>query len=104
MSSMPPWMQQLLPILILLAAISLVILRLPKVELGHSEAIKEAVAASLGVSILSELTVQREIAWGMLVKVPIEGITLTRWFLLAQRRRYRPSAAGQAFLDLLPGN
>ncbi len=40
MSSMPPWMQQLLPILILLAAISLVIVRLPKVELGHSEAFK----------------------------------------------------------------
>ena len=40
MSSMPPWMLQLLPILILLAAISLVIVRLPKVELGHSEAFK----------------------------------------------------------------
>jgi len=40
MSSMPAWLQQLLPILILLAAISLVIARLPKVELGHSEAFK----------------------------------------------------------------
>ncbi len=40
MSSMPPWLQQFLPILILLAAIGLVIARLPKVELGHSEAFK----------------------------------------------------------------
>lgn len=40
MSSMPAWLQQLLPILILLAAISLVIARLPKVELGHTEAFK----------------------------------------------------------------
>lgn len=40
MASMPPWLQQLLPILILLAAIGLVIARLPKVELGHSEAFK----------------------------------------------------------------
>ncbi len=40
MSSLPPWLQQLLPILILLAAIALVIARLPKVELGHSEAFK----------------------------------------------------------------
>jgi OPA family glycerol-3-phosphate transporter-like MFS transporter len=40
MSSMPPWLQQLLPILILLAAIGLVIARLPKVELGHSAAFK----------------------------------------------------------------
>jgi OPA family glycerol-3-phosphate transporter-like MFS transporter len=40
MSSLPPWLQQLLPILILLAAIALVIARLPKVELGHTEAFK----------------------------------------------------------------
>jgi OPA family glycerol-3-phosphate transporter-like MFS transporter len=39
-SSMPPWMLQLLPILLLLAAIALVFARLPKVELGHSEAFK----------------------------------------------------------------
>ncbi|WP_224367265.1 MFS transporter [Hyalangium versicolor] len=40
MSSLPAWLQQLLPILILLAAIALVLARLPKVELGHSEAFK----------------------------------------------------------------
>jgi OPA family glycerol-3-phosphate transporter-like MFS transporter len=37
---MPTWLQQLLPILILLAAIALVIARLPQVELGHTEAFK----------------------------------------------------------------
>jgi MFS transporter, OPA family, glycerol-3-phosphate transporter len=40
MSSMPEWLKQFLPILILLVAIGLVLLRLPKVELGHSEAFK----------------------------------------------------------------
>jgi OPA family glycerol-3-phosphate transporter-like MFS transporter len=40
MSSMPTWLQQLLPIVILLGAIALVLARLPKVELGHSEAFK----------------------------------------------------------------
>ncbi|MDC0715052.1 MFS transporter [Stigmatella sp. ncwal1] len=40
MSSMPEWLQKLLPILILLVAIGLVFARLPKVELGHSEAFK----------------------------------------------------------------
>ncbi|EYF07225.1 Glycerol-3-phosphate transporter [Chondromyces apiculatus DSM 436] len=35
---MPPWLKQLLPILILLAAIAVVVQRLPKVDLGHSEA------------------------------------------------------------------
>lgn len=40
MSSLPPWLAQFLPILILLGAIGLVLTRLPKVELGHSEAFK----------------------------------------------------------------
>lgn len=40
MPSMPVWLQKLLPILILLAAIALVVARLPKVELGHSAAFK----------------------------------------------------------------
>ncbi|AKQ67459.1 Glycerol-3-phosphate transporter [Myxococcus hansupus] len=40
MSSLPPWLAQFLPILILLGAIGLVLARLPKVELGHSEAFK----------------------------------------------------------------
>ena len=40
MSSLPAWMQQLAPIAILLAVIALVLARLPKVELGHSQAFK----------------------------------------------------------------
>ena len=35
---MPAWLSNLLPIVLLLAAIALVLARLPKVELGHSEA------------------------------------------------------------------
>jgi len=35
---MPTWLEEILPILILLAVVSLVIARLPKVELGHSAA------------------------------------------------------------------
>lgn len=37
---MPAWLNQLLPILILLAAVAVVIGRLPKVDLGHSDAFK----------------------------------------------------------------
>ncbi|MFB1479545.1 MFS transporter [Corallococcus sp. RDP092CA] len=40
MSSLPPWLAQLLPIVILLGAIGLVLSRLPKVELGHSDAFR----------------------------------------------------------------
>jgi len=37
---MPGWLSKLLPIVILLAAIAVVLSRLPKVELGHSDAFK----------------------------------------------------------------
>ena len=40
MSELPNWLQNLLPIVILLAVIGLVLWRLPKVELGHSQAFK----------------------------------------------------------------
>ena len=33
--SLPPWLQNLLPILLLLVAVSVVVSRLPKVDLGH---------------------------------------------------------------------
>jgi len=70
-------------------------------ELGHTEAIKLAVAAGLGVSILSTLTVQHELARDLLVAVPIAGVTIRRTLLRMQRRDYRPSSAARAFLDLL---
>ena len=38
---MPAWVTNLLPIILLLGAIALVLARLPKVELGHSEAFKK---------------------------------------------------------------
>ena len=37
---MPDWLKNLAPILLLLAAISVVVSRLPKIDLGHSEAFK----------------------------------------------------------------
>ena len=42
------------------------------VELGHTEAIKKAVEAGLGVSCLSRLAVQRELKLGVLVAIPTE--------------------------------
>ena len=38
---MPAWLSNLLPIALLLGAVALVLARLPKVELGHSEAFKK---------------------------------------------------------------
>lgn len=70
-------------------------------ELGHTEAIKQAVIAGMGVSILSRLTVQREIAAGLLVALPMTPGRITRMLQIAMRRDYRPSVAARAMLDLL---
>lgn len=70
-------------------------------ELGHTEAIKNAVAAGLGISILSRLTVAREIADGRLATLPISPGPVTREFLVVQRRSSRLSPAAQAFLGIM---
>ncbi len=41
----------------------------PRLELGHTEAIKKAVEAGLGVGCLSRLAVQRELDHGWLIEV-----------------------------------
>ncbi len=42
------------------------------IELGHTEAIKKAVEAGLGVSCLSQLAVERELDLGVLVAIPTD--------------------------------
>jgi len=39
--TIPPWLEKFAPILLLLVAVSIVVRRLPKVDLGHSEAFKK---------------------------------------------------------------
>jgi MFS transporter, OPA family, glycerol-3-phosphate transporter len=41
LSALPPWLQQLLPIVLLLGAVAVVLARLPRVELGHTEAFRK---------------------------------------------------------------
>lgn len=56
--------------------------------LGHIEAIKQAVAAGLGVSVLSEAAVKREIQYGTLTVLHVEHFPIQRrWYIsyLAER-------------------
>ncbi|ASN06824.1 LysR family transcriptional regulator [Virgibacillus necropolis] len=57
-------------------------------ELGSTQAIKNAVEAGLGISILSKMTVVRELEYGTLKKVEITGINLKRDLWLV-RKPYR---------------
>lgn len=57
-------------------------------ELGSTQAIKSAVEAGLGISILPRLTVNRELNLGLLRQVEIEGVTILRnlWLVKKQQR------------------
>jgi DNA-binding transcriptional LysR family regulator len=57
-------------------------------ELGSTQAIKSAVEAGLGISILPRLTVARELKLGLLREVGIEGVIISRnlWLVKKQQR------------------
>ncbi len=50
-------------------------------ELGSTEAVKEALMAGFGFSILSRISIRHELDEGTLVEVPVRGINMERRFL-----------------------
>lgn len=73
-------------------------------ELGSTEAIKEALIAGLGVSILSRTSIRREIEDGILKEVPIRGLKLERDFYQVCHRHRPLSPVSQAFTSFLKHN
>jgi DNA-binding transcriptional LysR family regulator len=70
-------------------------------EMGSTEAIKQAVAANLGVSIVSRYAVTLETLTGRLRFSPLSDLRLVRQLYVVHHRRRPPSQACAAFLDLL---
>ena len=70
-------------------------------ELGSTEAVKEALMAGYGFSILSRISIQHELEDGNIVEVPIRGLKMERGFyqVLHSRRPLHPIA--QTFRDFL---
>ncbi len=68
-------------------------------QLGSTEAIKQAAAEGLGLTCLSLCTVQDLVTLGRLVVVNSTLPRLTRQFYLIQHRRKRPSASLQRFVS-----
>jgi len=66
-------------------------------ELGNTEAIKEALIAGAGISILSRTSITRELADGILVELPIRGLKMTRNFYEVIHNRRPLSPVSQAF-------
>ncbi|MFK7997706.1 MAG: LysR family transcriptional regulator [Granulosicoccus sp.] len=66
-------------------------------ELGSTEAIKGAVQAGMGITIVSRATVSRELALGQLVAVPLTPPLLRPFYFVRQRQKFRTSLMDELF-------
>ncbi len=69
--------------------------------LGNVEAIKQAVAAGLGVSVLSELAVKREMQYGTLSILNVEMFPIQRRWYIARLAQRPLTANVDAFIKFL---
>jgi DNA-binding transcriptional LysR family regulator len=66
-------------------------------EMGSTQAVKEAVKAGMGLSILSRRAVEDEIRFNLLVEIPIKGLAIKRHFYLVAHRSRTMFPICQAF-------
>jgi DNA-binding transcriptional LysR family regulator len=71
------------------------------IELGSTEAIKEAVAAGLGIAAVSRVALRDELALGRLVVLTVDGLEIRRSFARIELSGRPPAPAARAFLGLL---
>jgi DNA-binding transcriptional LysR family regulator len=72
-------------------------------SLGSTEAIKQAVAAGLGVAIVSHLSIELELTAKRLAILPVRGLSIRRPFYRLLRKTNPTSPATRAFLEVLNG-
>ncbi len=70
-------------------------------QMTRNEAIKQAVRAGLGLSVVSLHTIELELATGKLVILDAEGFPLERQWFLVYRRGRRLSPAARAFREFV---
>lgn len=70
-------------------------------ELATIETIKRFVQKRVGLAFVPRMCVREELARGVLVSVPVRGLTHNRTLWAAHRRGTNLSPAGTAFLNLL---
>jgi len=73
-------------------------------EIGSTAAIKEAVKAGIGISILSRCALKDDINCGRIAAVNIHSQTLERSFYLVQRKNRELSPVASVFLEYLRDN
>jgi len=73
----------------------------PHMELGSSEAIKQAVMAKLGLSVLSRRNLRLELAGGHIAVLDVEGFPLKRKWYAVHLRGKKLSLLTSTFLEFL---
>jgi DNA-binding transcriptional LysR family regulator len=69
--------------------------------LGHVEAIKQAVAAGLGVSVLSSAAIKREVCHRKLAILDVEQFPIQRRWYIARLAQWPLTANAEAFIKFL---
>lgn len=70
-------------------------------EISSNEAIKQAVQAGLGLGIVSQHTLEKEIALQRLVILEVDSFPIMRHWYIVHRKNKRFTALHQAFKDLV---
>lgn len=68
-------------------------------ELGLQQSVKAAVLDGFGITVISRLAVEREVADGSLVALPLEGDGLARQFWMVRHAGRTPRRAARAFTE-----
>ena len=66
-------------------------------ELGSTEAIKGAVQAGVGVTIVSRATLSKELALGQLIALPLEPALVRAFYFVRQRQKFRTHLMDELF-------
>jgi DNA-binding transcriptional LysR family regulator len=75
-------------------------------EMGSSQAVKQAVKAGMGITILSRRAVEEECRGGSLVSLEVKDLAITRVFhvvISTDRTRSPVAEAFRVFLEANPG-
>jgi len=68
-------------------------------ELGNIEAVKRAVEAGLGISIMSRCAIERDVKEGRLAAIRLADVKMGRSLSFVRRRGQRASRAARAFME-----
>jgi DNA-binding transcriptional LysR family regulator len=69
--------------------------------MGSSEAVKEAILAGLGVSILSSFAIRRELSQGLLTALPVSNCHMDRYFYLVYKKQFPLMTYHKNFVDIV---